>query len=59
LCSVKILETCRPSFVGVDGAPEAEEPDKVPTPPDPRVFVLRDPGGSVSGKLGICGSGLL
>lgn len=45
------------SDIGVEGAPDPDEPDKVPIPPEPRVLVLRVPGGSVSGRLGMCGSG--
>lgn len=46
--------------MGVDGAPEVDELERVPkVPPEPRVFVLIAPGGSESGRLGMWGSGLL
>lgn len=45
---------------GVDGAADPDDPDKFPTVPmELNVFVLREPGGSDSGKLGMWGKGRL
>lgn len=43
----------------MDGATDPEVERLLTVPPEPRVFVFREHGGSVSGKLGMCGNGRL